>query len=168
MIALLTARIWWVAVICAAIAAIYAGHLIDVHNHEKRAYIKGRGEVLAQWAAERAMQAQDAAELDAKYRAKEKADQDAINAKDAAYVETLQLLKRASAARESSAADSVRQLAAVASAAGQAASSPGDSCRSQDERIARGAELLSESLGLLSEGADLAQRLNAKIEALQP
>lgn len=119
------------------------------------------------WAKQLASLEKSAREASEAYREQEAQAQADVNAKDAAYVETLTLLKRSAAARDASVVGMRSDLAAIAAAASAAASSPGNACRSQDERIARGASLLSEGLGLVAECQGLAQRLDAKVTTLQ-
>jgi hypothetical protein len=68
---LLSPRIWWVIAIAAGIGIVYAGHRIDVHNHEVKAEARGRAEVAALWNAEKVQQLQIAIAANATARAEE-------------------------------------------------------------------------------------------------
>lgn len=58
-------------VIAAAMAAIYAGHLVDVRNHEKRAHAAGVAEEHARWDAQKVLDLAAANKAQADARAEE-------------------------------------------------------------------------------------------------
>lgn len=107
------------------------------------------------------------ADLQAQVQAAVDAKQAAINQKDADYAKLSRQIQVANAARAADAVSVHDALAKIASAASEAASSPGNSCRAQDGRISVGAGLLSEGYGLVAEGVGLAQSIAAKLKTLQ-
>lgn len=160
-------RAWWAVAILAGIGIVYAGHLVDVHNHERKAEARGRAAVQAQWKAAKLVQERQRAETEAQYRATEATWRQRAQETEDAYAESTRLLKMAAAGR-AVAADGVRNnLTTIAAAASSAASAPGAACGPENERIGRLAGLLAEGVGLVEEGAGRVEWLDAKVTALQ-
>lgn len=69
--AMLPPRVVWLLAGLAGAGVVYIGHLIDVHNHERRAFAAGQHEVQARWDAQRAVDAETSLLAEAKQRKRE-------------------------------------------------------------------------------------------------
>lgn len=60
---------WWLLVV--GCGAVFVGHLVDVHRHEKRAFVAGQAEVQGRWTAAELVRAAVAAKAEVAARAEE-------------------------------------------------------------------------------------------------
>lgn len=143
-----------------AVLALIVGALLGYQHFVNSEQAKG----YAKRAAEDAVAT---AKLQAQLDSQQKAWQAKYDQEGEAYEQALAVVEHATSA-QSAVADGLRHdITAIGQRAGNLSKAPGDACRTQDEQLARGAELFSACLGLASEGAGLAQRLDAKVTALQ-
>jgi len=132
---------WGVAAL--GIAAVFAGHLVDVHNHEVRAERRGRAAVQALWDAQKVVD--QAAALKAQAEAREK---DAQWAK--AKQETDDEAQRMAARRMAAAAGLADAAAGLRERAAAALAAPGDRAAAHPEAAA-GREAADETARVCSE-----------------
>jgi hypothetical protein len=118
LIAALSPRAFWAAGLALLAAAVWAGHVIDVHRHEKKAYADGMAEVQGRWTAAELVRAQVAAKAEAAARAEEQRRTIAMK-ENADETQRLAARDRAAAAGAAAAAVGLRNaVAAVISGGG--------------------------------------------------
>lgn len=161
--AMLLGAKWWL--LAGAVGVGLAGYLISAHNNKMRA--QGRAEVQSKWDAAKLVQERQRADTEAKYRADEATWRARAKETDDAYAENLQLLKKASAARAVPAGIVRDNLSAIGAAAHSAAGAAGAACGPENQRVSGLSSLLQESVGLVEEGAERVERLDAKVTGLQ-